>query len=228
MVNNQSLYITDEVIEQRMRDNGWIEGCDDDHATMKVLEHYGVTVDTEYNRSCGYYVYSESTVDGYTVYIATENDQSIDVSSDIYYYDSELYMALQDAIRDGYHTIYLEDMDYLPQATEDLYLELLERAEEDVIDELIDEGYIELIKVPTNTLQYIETMRQNIDASNELNVVEVKRANLEDTHFLAFYKAIISDIKRYNVYAHTVGITISQNMTGLTFTKTSEKNEEIK
>ena len=227
MVNNQSLYITDEVIEQRMRDNGWIEGCDDDHATMKVLEHYGVTVDTEYNRSCGYYVYSESTVDGYTVYIATENDQSIDVSSDIYYYDSELYMALQDAIRDGYHTIYLEDMDYLPQATEDLYLELLERFEEDIRDELLNEGYIEPIETPINSLQYIEVMRQRIDLS-ELNVAEVKRENLEYSPVLVFYKAIIADIKRYNVYAHTVGITISQNMTGLTFTKTSEKNEEIK
>jgi hypothetical protein len=218
MENNKLLYLTDEVLEQRMQDKGWIEGCDDDHATMKVLEYYGVTVDTEYNRACGYYVYSESTVDGHTVYIATENDQSIDVSSDIYYYDSELYMALQDAIRDGYHTIYLEDMDYLPQATEDLYLELLERFEDDTRDELLNEGYIEPVGVPINSLQYIDFVRQNVDA-NELNVVEVKRANLEDSPVLVFYKAIKSDIKRYNVYAHTVGITISQNMTGLIFTK---------
>ena len=227
MENNKPLYLTDEVLEQRMQDKGWIEGCDDDHATMKVLEYYGVTVDTEYNRSCGYYVYSESTADGHTVYIATENAQSIDVSSDIYYYDSELYTVLQDAIRDGYSTIYLEDMDYLPQATEDLYLELLERFEEDIRDELLNEGYIEPIETPINSLQYIEVMRQRIDLS-ELNVAEVKRENLEYSPVLVFYKAIISDIKRYNVYAHTVGITISQNMTGLTFTKTSEKNEEIK
>jgi hypothetical protein len=227
MENNKPLYLTDEVLEQRMQDKGWIEGCDDDHATMKVLEYYGVTVDTEYNRSCGYYVYSESTADGHTVYIATENDQSIDVSSDIYYYDSELYTVLQDAIRDGYSTIYLEDMDYLPQATEDLYLELLERFEDDIRDELLNEGYIEPIETPINSLQYIEVMRQRIDLS-ELNVAEVKRENLEYSPVLVFYKAIIADIKRYNVYAHTVGITISQNMTGLTFTKTSEKNEEIK
>jgi hypothetical protein len=227
MENNKPLYLTDEVLEQRMQDKGWIEGCDDDHATMKVLEYYGVTVDTEYNRSCGYYVYSESTADGHTVYIATENDQSIDVSSDIYYYDSELYTVLQDAIRDGYSTIYLEDMDYLPQATEDLYLELLERFEDDIRDELLNEGYIEPIETPINSLQYIEVMRQRIDLS-ELNVAEVKRENIEYSPVLVFYKAIIADIKRYNVYAHTVGITISQNMTGLTFTKTSEKNEEIK
>jgi hypothetical protein len=118
-------------------------------------------------------------------------------------------------------------MDYLPQATEDLYLELLERFEDDIRDELLNEGYIEPIETPINSLQYIEVMRQRIDLS-ELNVAEVKRENLEYSPVLVFYKAIIADIKRYNVYAHTVGITISQNMTGLTFTKTSEKNEEIK
>jgi len=215
---SKPLYLTDEVLEQRMQDRGWIEGCDDDHATMKVLEYYDVTVDTEYRRSCGYYIYSESTADGYTVYIATENDQSIDVNSDIHYYDNELYTVLQDAIRDGYSNIYLEDMDYLPQATEELYLELLERFEDDIRDELLDEGYIVPIETPDNSLQYIDIMRQRIDLS-ELNVTEVKLENLEDSPVLVFYTAIISDIKRYNVYANSVGITISQNMSGLIFTK---------
>ena len=76
-------YITDELITQRMSEKGWIEGCDDEHARNQVLAYYECEI-TDQWKNPDFSVYEESTADGYSVWIATDNDKSINVSEDVY------------------------------------------------------------------------------------------------------------------------------------------------
>ena len=72
-------YITDKLITEKMAEKGWIEGCDDEHARNQVLAHYECEI-TDNWRNPDFSVYEESTADGYSVWIATDNDKSINVN----------------------------------------------------------------------------------------------------------------------------------------------------
>ena len=82
-------YITDKLIAKKMAEKGWIEDCDDEHARNQVLAHYECEI-TDQWQNPDFSVYEESTADGYSVWIATDDDKSITVSEDVYYYENEL------------------------------------------------------------------------------------------------------------------------------------------
>ena len=146
-------YITDELIANKMAKKGWIEGCDDEHARNQVLAHYECEI-TDQWQNPDFSVYEESTADGYSVWIATADDKSINVSEDVYYYENELTDVLYEAIPD-YNQIYCDNYDFVEDAITRHYEDLLCRIEDEIIDELIDEGYNHKVVDPINTLQYI-------------------------------------------------------------------------
>ena len=76
----------------------------------KFLNHFGAKIVDEWSDKCDYYIYEESTADGYSVYVATNDPSNILVDENIYYYDSDLGEALLDALRYGkYKNIYIDD-----------------------------------------------------------------------------------------------------------------------
>ena len=83
------------------------------------------------------------------MYIATYNPNSISINEDVHYYDSDLGETLAEAIRYGNgdpeypDTIYVDDIcaQYVDDAVVDLFDYLATRFEEEVIDQLKDEGY---------------------------------------------------------------------------------------
>ena len=136
--------ITDELIEQKMISYGFGEtdSHDEEYVRKLILKHYDAELTDQWQQNCDYYIYEESTADGYSVFVACYNTNNICVNEDIHYYDSELSDRLQDAIKDG-GEIYVDDyyQDFIDDAIQELYVMLAERFHEQAIDELEDEGY---------------------------------------------------------------------------------------
>jgi hypothetical protein len=136
--------ITDELIEQKMISYGFGEtdSHDEEYVRKLILKHYDAELTDQWQQNCDYYIYEESTSDGYSVFVACYNTDNICVSEDIHYYDSDLSNKLQDAIQDG-GEIYVDDLYqcFIDDAIQELYVYLAERFHEQAIDELEDEGY---------------------------------------------------------------------------------------
>ena len=146
-----SKIITPELINQRLEAKGFGEKQmqDEDSIREAVLNHFGYELTDEWDDSAEFFIYAESTADGYEVFIATANPNNISIGEDVHYYDNDLSDELSDAIQYGNgdpeypEKIYVDDLDanYIDEAVQGLFEYLSTRFEEEVINELIDEGY---------------------------------------------------------------------------------------
>ena len=140
-----SKILTHELIEQTLTDQGWLDvnEADQDWQKKMVLEYYDVEFTDMYNNNCGYYIYTESTRDGYEVWVATEDMGNVCISEDVYYYDSDLHVALADAIRDELSPIYLDDTeaDFVDYAIEEVYEHIYDLKLQLTESDLEDQGY---------------------------------------------------------------------------------------
>ena len=105
-----SKILTDELIEQTLTDQGWLDvnEADQDWQKKMVLGYYEVEFTDRFSNNCGYYIYCETTRDGYEVWVATEDMGNVCISEDVYYYDSDIHDSLADAIKDELSPIYLD------------------------------------------------------------------------------------------------------------------------
>ena len=143
--------ITDELINERLEAKGFgnKQSEDEDLAKEAVLKHFNVEFTDEWSSNADFYVYEESTADGYSAFIATRDQNSVNVNENVYYYDSDLGDVLEEHIRysngdeDYPEIIYVDDLDrqFIDDAIVQLFEYLAERFEEEIIDELKDEGY---------------------------------------------------------------------------------------
>jgi hypothetical protein len=85
------------------------------------------------------FFYEETTADGYSVYIATEDPGNVNIGEDVYYYETDRFDKLKQAMQDGL-IIYLDEYEMgdwqITSAIEDLYDEVYQQK----LDELIDEA----------------------------------------------------------------------------------------
>jgi len=138
--------ITDKLIDDKLKEQGLLHVSDMDHDEMlvKLQAEYNFDIINEWNKSAQIYFYSESTADGYEVYIASNKDNNPYINQDVYYYDSDWFEKLPDAIYDGL-TIYIDKYAMVDPpftgALEEVYEEFYEMKQEEVISELKDEGY---------------------------------------------------------------------------------------
>ena len=142
-------YITDKLIEERLNKQGYSSedsyGAEDEDADYKKLcEYYDFELIDTFNGKAVYFIYSETTADGYEVWVTTESDQgAVNVSEDIHYYDSDLNEVLCDQIRHGGGTIFVEDMEayYVNDAMSTMFDNMIESIKAKIIVELEEEGY---------------------------------------------------------------------------------------
>jgi hypothetical protein len=157
--------ITDELINERLEAKGFGEKQinDEDLAKESVLKHFNIEFTDDYRGDADFYVYEESTADGYSVYIATHDQNSVNVNENVYYYDSDLNDVIREFIKysngDEYdpEIIYVDDLhqQFIDDAIMQLFEYLAERFEEEVIDELKDEGYVYDEPTPKTTAEFI-------------------------------------------------------------------------
>jgi len=159
-------YITDELIEQRLTIKGFgdQDSHDEEHVRNVVLKHFDLELTDNWSNDCSHYIYEESTADGYSVYISTHDFNRIEVSSNIFYYDSDLCSAFKEAVYDNDHgdvQFYLGDIeaDYVQEAICELYIDLVELYTETTTEELIDEGYT--LKPDTSAIDLLNLIANN-------------------------------------------------------------------
>ena len=143
--------ITDELINERLEAKGFGEKQinDEDLAKESVLKHFGVEIIDNYSSNADFYMYEESTADGYSVFVATDDQNVVNVNENVYYYDSDLSGALVDFMKysngdeEDPEVVYVDDLNqqFIDDAIVQLFEYLAERFEEEIIDELTDKGY---------------------------------------------------------------------------------------
>ena len=86
--------LTEELIEQRLAEKGYPlthdEGMTYEFMLKKVCEYYDAEISEDWNDNADFFIYSETTADGYEVYIATNSPSTPSINEDVYYYDSDL------------------------------------------------------------------------------------------------------------------------------------------
>ena len=138
-----SKIITDELIEQMLDKRGFSEDATEESMLCAVQDYYDTELVDEWPNYADFWVYTESTRDGYEVFVATHNPDRISINEDVHYYENDLAGELEDAIADG-GKIYVDDLDayYVTEAVLQNYEYLRDRLTEEIIDELTDEGYV--------------------------------------------------------------------------------------
>ena len=140
-----SKILTDELIKKELAEQGWLDinEVDQEYQRQMVLDHYNVELTDRFDNNCDYYIYGESTRDGYEVWVAAEDVGNVCISEDVHYYDSDLHDELIDAIKNELSPIYLDDVnaDFVDYAIEQLYEFAYDEKYDEVESELEDKGY---------------------------------------------------------------------------------------
>jgi hypothetical protein len=109
-----------------------------------VQEHFNFTISGDAYHNYDVAAYTESTADGYEVYVVTNDMNRISIAEDVYYYESDVPQALIDEII-GYGSSdivvyadqYFLDEIYFDDALADLFVENID----DILAEAKEEGY---------------------------------------------------------------------------------------
>ena len=141
-----SKILTDELIEARLRKINVLEKEELDHDQMlkAITDHFEFEITDDWPNRPDMMFYSETTADGYEVWIATDNERNPSVNEDIYYYDSDWLDKMPDAMIDG-ATIYYDQLDdehyAFQEVIEEVYDDYYNDKKKEIEDELIEEGY---------------------------------------------------------------------------------------
>lgn len=139
--------ITRKLVNKKLADKGIVDYDELDNlekAEEIVLKHFDAEISDGWQGHFDMHFYSETTADGYEIWIATEDETSPSITEDIYYYDSEWLEKLEDSITRG-DRIYMDNYtkeDYgFEDAIQECYRTYYEEKEEEIINELIEQGY---------------------------------------------------------------------------------------
>ena len=138
--------LTDGLILSKMaEDRGAIppEDIDTEDKYRKIQEHYDFTIDSDWKGRYDMQFYTETTADGYEIWVATEDERNPYLSEDLYYYDSDWLEKMPDAMTNGSNIYY--DIDFDDYAFQDVidnvYEDYFNDIKQEVENELIEEGY---------------------------------------------------------------------------------------
>ena len=108
-----------------------------DEKQIELAKRYLNVTFTEDFDNADIYCYTESTRDGYDVYVVTHDMNAISINEDVFYYDSDVAESLIDEITSYggfikvYIDMYLADEIYLDDQLLELFAENVERIIED-------------------------------------------------------------------------------------------------
>ena len=81
-------------------------------------------------------IYEESTADGYSVYVVTNNTRSVSVCEEVYYYDHNLTDAFEEQVRYGSQCFYIDASIYDDSYFDDKLVSMFVDRVEEIIEEL--------------------------------------------------------------------------------------------
>ena len=101
-----------------------------------VKNHLGLSISTSLdewsNVDCR--VYSESTADGYDLYVVTQSKDAPIICEDCYQYSHDIADAVREEIRYGVETFYIDLDIYSEYYIEDMLLEMFAEYVEDIVE----------------------------------------------------------------------------------------------
>ena len=101
-----------------------------------VLDYLNTEIVDEFDKG-DFKVYSESTADGYEVYVATHDDQNVDINEDVYYYDSDLAETIMERLEEHY-SVYIDEYLYDDIYMDDQFEEYFGEHVEDIVSDSPD------------------------------------------------------------------------------------------
>ena len=106
-----------------------------------VKKYYGITIDENAYQSADIYAYEETTVDGYSVYVVTNDMNRVCISEDVYYYDSDVAEDIMEQINysNGVCTLYADQYFLDDIYFDDVLLEAFQEIAEKIYDEIMNE-----------------------------------------------------------------------------------------
>ena len=100
-----------------------------------ISEYFHVKISSDYNdfETCDMQCYTESTADGYDVYILKYTDSPVSVTEDVYYYDHDLADMIMDNITEyEIDSIFIEDNIYWDCYLDDTFEEYFNENVEEI------------------------------------------------------------------------------------------------
>ncbi len=102
-----------------------------------IKNHLEISISTDIadfdNVDC--HVYSESTADGYDVYVVTNDSKHVNVCENVYYYAHDIAQQFSEQIRYGDKTFYIDDYLYEDCYIDDKLVELFAENVEDIVED---------------------------------------------------------------------------------------------
>ena len=141
-----SKIITEELIEEKLEERGIMYSPSEDYdkAIEQLQKHYDFELTDDWNDNAEFFIYGETTADGYEVFIATNDSRNNpSIGEDVYYYDHDLSERLEDAMYTCYGNIFVDDLDsgYVEDAIDKVYDTFVSDIREDIENVLIEKGY---------------------------------------------------------------------------------------
>ena len=98
-----------------------------------VLDYLNTSMEHDNFNRGDFKVYSETTADGYEVYVATHDDKNVNIQEDVYYYDSDLTDVIMEQLEDHY-SVYIDSYLYDDIYMDDKLEEYFNENVEDIVD----------------------------------------------------------------------------------------------
>ena len=91
-----------------------MEAIDDERIIELVKNYYDIDISHNVNdfENVDCTIYEESTADGYSVYVLTNNTRNVSICEDVYYYDHGLADAFEEEVQYGSQCFYIEPSIY--------------------------------------------------------------------------------------------------------------------
>ena len=137
----------------------------DERLVELVKNHVGISISTSFNdwNNVDCRVYSESTADGYDLFVVTQQKDTPIICEDCYQYDHDISDAVREEIRYGVETFYIDIDMYNDCYIKDMLLEMFTEYVEDIIED--DDLDV--------TLQEINYLKEEYGITEEIEGTEV-------------------------------------------------------
>ena len=145
-MTDNKLKLDEELVSQLLSEDNVTEADDTNPDIMleRIKGHFEFEITDGYEKNADIMFYTETTSDGYEVWIATDDDRHPSINEDVYYYESDWLEKMEDAMTDCM-TIYFQDLDNdsyeFQEVVYNVYEEYYNDKRQELIEKLIDDGY---------------------------------------------------------------------------------------
>jgi len=145
-MTDNKLKLDEEVVYQLLLEDNVTEADDTNPDIMleRIKNHFDFEITDNWSKNPDIMFYTETTSDGYEVWIATDDDRHPSINEDVYYYENDWLEKMADAMTDGM-TIYFQELDQdnyeFREVVHNVYEEYYNDKRQELIEKLIDDGY---------------------------------------------------------------------------------------